>query len=313
MNLHLKKESFRNLVLLTSRYIGIPEDAIRRDYYIVLTLQKLEKSEFSNNCVFKGGTSLSKCYPGTIMRFSEDIDLTYMPNNESDEEIEEKLNRIEFVMSNGVFIETIPQERTMRNKSAYLWFDKKSSENTKIKLEIGSSVRPDLYDVRQLKSYIQEYLESRDLIEAVNEFGLQCVTLNTLRIERTFLDKVMAVKRHAICGNLNRKVRHIYDVTMLMNQPEIKKFLLDKEELKRLVSMTKQTDKRYLEIREIPKEYNPLSSYDFSAWSYLFDDSIRSIYESLHLNLLYTDESQSFDDAIYAFREIDALLSDIGE
>ena len=40
-----------------------------------------EISEYADKCVFKGGTSLSKCYPGSIQRFSEDIDLTYIPDD----------------------------------------------------------------------------------------------------------------------------------------------------------------------------------------------------------------------------------------
>lgn len=78
MRLHENEEDFRDLCSITAGYIGIPEDAVRRDYYIVSMLQKLEKSEFADCCVFKGGTSLSKCYPGSIERFSEDIDLTFL-------------------------------------------------------------------------------------------------------------------------------------------------------------------------------------------------------------------------------------------
>ena len=45
----------------------------------------------------------------------------------------------------------------------------------------------------------------------------------------------MSVKRHAICGTIEKKVRHIYDVTRLFPLPEIQAFLNDKDELKRLV------------------------------------------------------------------------------
>ena len=55
MRLHENEEDFRDLCSITAGYIGIPEDAVRRDYYIVSMLQKLEKSEFADCCVFKGG------------------------------------------------------------------------------------------------------------------------------------------------------------------------------------------------------------------------------------------------------------------
>ena len=48
-----------------------------------LLLKNLADSEYAEKCVFKGGTSLSKCYPGSIERFSEDIDLTVSIENYS--------------------------------------------------------------------------------------------------------------------------------------------------------------------------------------------------------------------------------------
>ena len=72
-----------------------------------------------------------------------------------------------------------------------------------------------------MKTYIQEYLEKEGMNDVVAEFDLQAVSVNTLDITRTFLDKIMSVKRHAICGTLLRKVRHIYDVTVLFARPDI--------------------------------------------------------------------------------------------
>ena len=128
-----------------------------------------------------------------------------------------------------------------------------------------------------------------------------------------FVDKLMSVKRHAICGSIDTKVRHIYDVARLYELPEIKKFLADREELKRLITITKETDSYYLAKRNISKEYDPTGAYDFNTWKQHLTDSARSIYERLHIDLLYTDEKRSFDDALKAFEEIDEILQSIGE
>lgn len=63
MNLHTNKEDFEDLCLLTSEYIGIPENAIKRDYYIVLLLQNLQNSDIGNECVFKKDRNINnwKC------------------------------------------------------------------------------------------------------------------------------------------------------------------------------------------------------------------------------------------------------------
>ena len=132
-------------------------------------------------------------------------------------------------------------------------------------------------------------------------------------IERTFIDKLIAVRRHAICGTLNRKVRHIYDVVRLYQLPEVQTFLSEKEELKRLIKLTKETDSFYIGRRNTPVEYDPTGAYDFNYWQDRLDSAIQSIYESLHENLLYTDEKQDFQTAIKIFQRIDLLLHEIGE
>ena len=82
MLLHEHPEDFKDLQELTATYIGIPAVAVEQDYYIVIMLEKLAQSPYADSCVFKGGTSLRKCYPGSIERFSEDIDLTFIPQEE---------------------------------------------------------------------------------------------------------------------------------------------------------------------------------------------------------------------------------------
>ena len=74
MNLYDNKEIFNQLTSVVALQKGIPEEAVRRDYLIISILYKLSISDYKDLCVFKGGTSLSKCY-GVISRFSEDIDL----------------------------------------------------------------------------------------------------------------------------------------------------------------------------------------------------------------------------------------------
>ena len=277
-------------------------------------MQNLQNSEYAEACVFKGGTSLSKCYPGSINRFSEDIDLTFIPVEDmNNKKYSRALKRIENTISAGFLMEKIEAERNDRNKSAYVWPENKSRETCRIKLEIGSSVRPDPFSKRSMKTYIQEYLDAKGMHNVVEEFDLQEVNVNTLDITRTFLDKVMSVKRHAICGTLPGKVRHIYDVTVLLDRSDIQKFLKDTEHLKQLLSLTKETDSFYLQKRNISEEYDPMRAYAFENWKQYFNDEIRSRYETLHEDLLYTSDRQSFKKAIQAFEFISQLFASIGE
>lgn len=314
MNLHNHADEFHDLITETAEYIGIPDDAVRRDYFIVMLLQQLAVSEYAEQCVFKGGTSLSKCYPETIKRFSEDVDLTLvLPDGTSPNAYNKALHRLEAAITAGFYLEKIPQERNKRNKSAYVWFGGSTPACERIKLEIGSSVRPDPYHKKTLRTYIQEYLEQCGHKALVQRFQLHEVSINTLAIERTFLDKVMAVKRHAVCGNLMEKIRHVYDVTMLFPRDEIQKLLLHTGELKRLLHIIKESDRLYLKKRDDASSYDPCGKYDFSLWRGSFDEAACQKYESLHEDLLYTDEPQNFHNAIVTFERIDRIFAKIGE
>ena len=151
------------------------------------------------------------------------------------------------------------------------------------------------------------------MLQEVEEFGLSQVIINTLAIERTFLDKVMSVKRHAICGSLTEKIRHVYDVTMLFPREDIQGFLKDKVELKRLMEITKQTDSFYLEKRNTSTEYTPLGAYDFPMWREKFNAAAQERYEKLHETLLYTDQKQDFNLALSTFDKLNHIFDSIGE
>lgn len=74
MYLHKDRENFRNLIEEVAAKNGRTPSVIEKDYYVTLILRLL--SEQLKQCVFKGGTSLSKGFHA-IDRFSEDIDITF--------------------------------------------------------------------------------------------------------------------------------------------------------------------------------------------------------------------------------------------
>ena len=58
----------------TAEKLGLVVPIVEKDYYVTMILKEL--SEKCPTCVFKGGTSLSKCHH-VIDRFSEDIDISF--------------------------------------------------------------------------------------------------------------------------------------------------------------------------------------------------------------------------------------------
>lgn len=72
MFLHNDKELFKDIITETASSLGIDPSIIEKDYYVTVFLKEIVNIQ--PDIVFKGGTSLSKCYK-LISRFSEDIDL----------------------------------------------------------------------------------------------------------------------------------------------------------------------------------------------------------------------------------------------
>ena len=74
MYLHRDRETFKDMVEQAADSSGRTPAVVEKDYYVTLILKLL--SEQLAECVFKGGTSLSKGFH-VIDRFSEDIDITF--------------------------------------------------------------------------------------------------------------------------------------------------------------------------------------------------------------------------------------------
>src|SRR5271170_5683161 len=70
-------EERRDLFLAAANRLGTAEQNIEKDFWVCWTLDALFNGlePGGPRLLFKGGTSLSKCY-GLIERFSEDIDIT---------------------------------------------------------------------------------------------------------------------------------------------------------------------------------------------------------------------------------------------
>ena len=64
----------RMLVAQTSERVGLPPQAVEKDWWVTMTLKALFESSCRDFITFKGGTSLSKGWH-VIERFSEDVDI----------------------------------------------------------------------------------------------------------------------------------------------------------------------------------------------------------------------------------------------
>lgn len=60
MRLHKNTDDFRDLIRITSEYVGLDPTIVEKDYWITHALYQLSNSDYMEYVVFKGGTSLTK-------------------------------------------------------------------------------------------------------------------------------------------------------------------------------------------------------------------------------------------------------------
>ncbi len=225
MLLHEDKELFREVIISTSEELGIVVPIIEKDYYVTMILRQLTKRK--SECVFKGGTSLSKCHH-VIDRFSEDIDITF--SDKLTQGMRKKLkNDIILGISNelGMPILNFENTRSRRDYNCYTFsydpidnFPNKDMlfQGVKMEVSLGSTSFP---TVRlPVESYVYNFLK-KDNIEIINEYELQPFEMNVQSIERTFIDKIFAICDYYLQGRIKRYSRHIYDIYMLFPYIEI--------------------------------------------------------------------------------------------
>ena len=74
--IRLDKKERSQAFRIASQQLGYPAYVIEKDLWVTYMLDTLfNRVELQHRILFKGGTSLSKCY-NLIDRFSEDIDLS---------------------------------------------------------------------------------------------------------------------------------------------------------------------------------------------------------------------------------------------
>ncbi len=187
MNLHSDKELFSDTIRAAAAQLKINEVFIEKDYWITLVLQRLSKSEYSAQAVFKGGTSLSKGF-GLIERFSEDVDIaTINKDNQTGNVIKNIIRSTEKAITadfKELEVESITSKGSRFRKSVfeYAGIDTKNRNNRLI-VEINSFANPFPYKQLTIKSFLFDFLTQTDNQKYIEQFNLEPFEVNVLNKE----------------------------------------------------------------------------------------------------------------------------------
>lgn len=297
MNLHDDREVFEELIAGTANELAIPTNIIEKDYYVTIALKAL--SEKIDDMVFKGGTSLTKCYQ-LLDRFSEDIDISYTAESGIPGEARKKhLKRavVDTMEELNLPIINIDETRSRRQYNCY------RAEYTSI-YGLITILKPELVvetyvallpfptTKRLVDNYIYRFLRKIDRLDIAEAYNLMPFEITTQTIERTLVDKVFAICDYYMQGKTERHSRHLYDIHKIVTYVGIT------DAMKRLVP----------EVRAVRSNLSicPSAMEGVSVTNILYEIIDKQVYkmdyENITLGLLFVPET--YQAVIQSIRQL---------
>ena len=216
--LHKNKEQFREAIVRTAEDAGIVAEAVEKDYYVSMILR--EMSEILPFLVFKGGTSLSKCY-GVIKRFSEDIDLTTDILLSQGQKKKMKYSLVDVVQKLGLNILNLEETRSRRDYNRYevaydsVFLSDFRLISSVILLETSFTAYSFPIVIMPVESRIGDMLNA-EAPALLSQYGLNAFCMKVQGLDRTLTDKVFAVCDYYLQNRIKKHSRHIYDIYKLL-------------------------------------------------------------------------------------------------
>jgi predicted nucleotidyltransferase component of viral defense system len=233
MTLHHDIKFFSDTLRATSQHLNIKLEFVEKDYWITLVLNRLAKSRYAAEAVFKGGTSLSKGY-NLIERFSEDVDVSIINDlAKTGNEIKTIIRKTEKDITQDLTelqIEGVTSKGSRFRKSVFEYVSiDRSNQNNKLIVEINSFANPFPFQQLTIKSFVFDFLVQTGYEEYIDQYNLQSFEVNVLNKERTLLEKIISLIRFSFAEDavesISKKVRHFYDLYFLMNDPACIEFV----------------------------------------------------------------------------------------
>lgn len=294
--LHNDQDLFEQVILRASDRMKIEAGIIEKDYYVTLALKEIAARVPS--IIFKGGTSLSKCYK-IIKRFSEDIDLTMECATKPTEGQRRNLkkNIMSVIADLGLKIMNGGEIRSRRDFNKYIIDFPSVFDDRALKqhLQIETMIKIRAYPSQKMEaaSLIHDFLLEEGLGDLAAEHDLMPFQLNVQTAERTFVDKIFALMDYYLTDRITEHSRHIYDLNQLLRIVDVN------EELKAL----------FQEVRLERKPYDKVcpSAQDSVDIKGLLEEIVsKEVYKTDYVNIteMLLFEEVKYDEAIKAVQTI---------
>ena len=297
MNLHHDREAFEELIIGAANELAIPTNVIEKDYYVTITLKAL--SERLKDMVFKGGTSLTKCYQ-LLDRFSEDIDISYTAESGTPGDARKRQLKQAVVTTMEEFgfpITNLDMTRSRRHYNCYRAaypsvYEKSNILKPELVVETYVALLPFPTTKRMVDNYIYRFLNKINRVDLAETYDLMPFEITTQTIERTLADKVFALCDYYMQGQIERHSRHLYDIYKIV----------------RAIGVTEELAKLIPEVRAVRSELSicPSAKEGVCVTDILNEmmesQAYRKDYEDITLGLLFVPET--YDTVIQSIKQL---------
>lgn len=151
-----------------------------------------------------------------------------------------------------------------------------------------------------LSSYIHGVVAARDQQGMVEEYGLQPFEVNVLLPTRTLCEKIISLVRFSYSDNpidhLRMKIRHVYDLHMMLKNVELKSFF-DSAVFARFLCRVAQDDVQSFRNNNQWLAYHPNNSLLFKDIDNVWNQ-LKAAYTGDFSGLVYGD-LPSEEDVVY--------------
>lgn len=248
MNLHLDQQAFRVLLEDIHGKTGYRMDVLEKDYYVVLILSELAQMQQDGlPACFKGGTALYKALK-TTKRFSEDIDLSVdtreCSRTQNDKRLERATKKFKSLPRDAA------QGKTNRSEVVSVYHydpvtgydaDDALQRFGKVKIEAASFTISEPFDDMEVSPLLYDLASDEQKTILRQNYGVVPFPVQTITLERIFVDKLFAAEAYVRGADKTNRAfeaaKHIYDLAVMVEHPQIELMLADPAQIKRLLKI----------------------------------------------------------------------------
>lgn len=297
MRLHEDKAALRALLLRLSQRSGVRADILEKDYYVTLLLEELASKQDRLPAYFKGGTALYKAL-GKMRRFSEDIDITVRTDGCSGTQGKKRLESAANGYTSLVRDREDPDSSNKRGSitSVYRYegavpFAASDALQRfgRVKVEATSFTVSEPVAPMRVSALAWDLADSAEREVLAGSFSVAPFEVQTVTLERIFVDKVFAAQFYYERGMLFDAAKHIYDVCVLLDDEGICTLLASEDSFEGVARF-----KRMEELSRIGSDQAQARPADFA---YLQADASDPVFEAFgKMQSIYVlDERCCFD------------------